>query len=322
MQPFARKADKVKRIVIALGGNALGNTSEEQLERVRITAEAVAAIVKEGFQVVVCHGNGPQVGMINLAFEQGSESGIVPRMELPECTAMSQGYIGYHLQQAIDQALVKNGINDIVVITMLTQVIVDQNDPGFKNPLKPIGGYYSKEEAMRLTKETGHTYAEDSGRGYRRVVASPRPVSIYERISLNTLINSNHVVIAGGGGGIPVVKEAGGSYHGVPAVVDKDLAAEKLAELIDADAFVILTAVDRVSIRFGKPDQKDLDQITLKEAEAYAAEGHFAPGSMLPKVQAAMEFIKAKENGTSLICSLEQVTDALKGKTGTRIVNG
>lgn len=322
MQPFARKADKVKRIVIALGGNALGNTSEEQLERVRITAEAVAAIVKEGFQVVVCHGNGPQVGMINLAFEQGSESGIVPRMELPECTAMSQGYIGYHLQQAIDQALVKNGINHIVVITMLTQVIVDQNDPGFKNPLKPIGGYYSKEEAMRLTKETGHTYAEDSGRGYRRVVASPRPVSIYERISLNTLINSNHVVIAGGGGGIPVVKEAGGSYHGVPAVVDKDLAAEKLAELIDADAFVILTAVDRVSIRFGKPDQKDLDQITLKEAEAYAAEGHFAPGSMLPKVQAAMEFIKAKENGTSLICSLEQVTDALKGKTGTRIVNG
>lgn len=322
MQPFARKADKVKRIVIALGGNALGNTSEEQLERVRITAEAVAAIVKEGFQVVVCHGNGPQVGMINLAFEQGSESGIVPRMELPECTAMSQGYIGYHLQQAIDQALVKNGINDIVVITMLTQVIVDQNDPGFKNPLKPIGGYYSKAEAMRLTKETGHTYAEDSGRGYRRVVASPRPVSIYERISLNTLINSNHVVIAGGGGGIPVVKEAGGSYHGVPAVVDKDLAAEKLAELIDADAFVILTAVDRVSIRFGKPDQKDLDQITLKEAEAYAAEGHFAPGSMLPKVQAAMEFIKAKENGTSLICSLEQVTDALKGKTGTRIVNG
>lgn len=322
MQPFARKADKVKRIVIALGGNALGNTSEEQLERVRITAEAVAAIIKEGFQVVVCHGNGPQVGMINLAFEQGSESGIVPRMELPECTAMSQGYIGYHLQQAIDQALVKNGINHIVVITMLTQVIVDQNDPGFKNPLKPIGGYYSKEEAMRLTKETGHTYAEDSGRGYRRVVASPRPVSIYERISLNTLINSNHVVIAGGGGGIPVVKEAEGSYHGVPAVVDKDLAAEKLAELIDADAFVILTAVDRVSIRFGKPDQKDLDQITLKEAEAYAAEGHFAPGSMLPKVQAAMEFIKAKENGTSLICSLEQVTDALKGKTGTRIVNG
>lgn len=322
MQPFARKADKVKRIVIALGGNALGNTSKEQLERVRITAEAVAAIVKEGFQVVVCHGNGPQVGMINLAFEQGSESGIVPRMELPECTAMSQGYIGYHLQQAIDQALVKNGINDIVVITMLTQVIVDQNDPGFKNPLKPIGGYYSKEEAMRLTKETGHTYAEDSGRGYRRVVASPRPVSIYERISLNTLINSNHVVIAGGGGGIPVVKEAEGSYHGVPAVVDKDLVAEKLAELIDADAFVILTAVDRVSIRFGKTDQKDLDQITLKEAEAYAAEGHFAPGSMLPKVQAAMEFIKAKENGTSLICSLEQVTDALKGKTGTRIVNG
>lgn len=311
----------MKRIVIALGGNALGNTSKEQLERVRITAEAVAGLVKEGYQVVVCHGNGPQVGMINLAFEKGSEAGIVPDMELPECTAMSQGYIGYHLQQAIDQALVKHGISDTVVITMLTQVIVDAGDPGFQNPTKPIGGYYSKDEADLLMKETGHTYVEDSGRGYRRVVASPKPVSIYERISLNTLINANHVVIAGGGGGIPVVKDPDGSYHGVPAVVDKDLAAEKLAELVDADAFVILTAVDRVCLRFGKPDQKDLEEITLNQAQQYVSEGHFAAGSMLPKVLAAMEFIKSKKDGTSLICSLEKVGDALKGKTGTRIVN-
>ncbi|WP_313070555.1 carbamate kinase [Lacrimispora sp.] len=310
----------MKRIVIALGGNALGNTSEEQLERVRITAEAVVDIVKEGYEVIVCHGNGPQVGMINLAFEKGHEAGLVPEMHLPECTAMSQGYIGYHLQQAIDQALVKNSINDTVVITMLTQVIVDPQDPAFKNPTKPIGGYYNEEEANRLMAETGQKYVEDSGRGYRRVVPSPQPVSIYERISLNTLINANHVVIAGGGGGIPVVKEADGSYHGVAAVVDKDLAAEKIAELVDADAFVILTAVDRVSLHFGKPDQKDLDQITLKEAEQYVKEGHFAAGSMLPKVKAAMKFIENKEDGISVICSLEKVSEALSGNTGTRII--
>lgn len=310
----------MKRIVIALGGNALGNTSEEQLERVRITAGAVVTLVKEGYEVIVCHGNGPQVGMINLAFEKGHEAGLVPEMHLPECTAMSQGYIGYHLQQAIDQALVKNHIHDTVVITMLTQVIVDSQDPAFSNPTKPIGGYYKEEEAKRLMAETGQIYVEDSGRGYRRVVASPQPVSIYERISLNTLINANHVVIAGGGGGIPVVKEADGSYHGVAAVVDKDLAAEKIAELVNADAFVILTAVDRVSLHFGRPDQKDLDQITLKEAEQYVEEGHFAAGSMLPKVKAAMKFIENKEDGISVICSLEQVSEALSGKTGTRII--
>jgi len=311
----------VKRIVIALGGNALGNTSEEQLERVRITAEAVVGIVKAGYEVVVCHGNGPQVGMINLAFEKGHEAGIVPEMHLPECTAMSQGYIGYHLQQAIDQDLVKNQIQDTVVITMLTQVIVDEEDPAFQNPTKPIGRYYEEEEARRLMAETGQIYKEDSGRGYRRVVASPQPVSIYERISLNTLINAHHVVIAGGGGGIPVVKEPDGSYHGVAAVVDKDLAAEKLAELVNADAFVILTAVDKVSIHFGKPDQEDLSQITLSQAEQYIKEGHFAPGSMLPKVKAAMKFIVQRKEGVSIICSLEKAAEALNGKTGTRIVN-
>lgn len=310
----------MKRIVIALGGNALGNTPEEQLERVRITADAVVDIVKAGYQVVVCHGNGPQVGMINLAFEKGQENGIVPYMYLPECTAMSQGYIGYHLQQAIDQALVKNGINDIVVITMLTQVIVDEDDPAFLDPAKPIGGYYEEAEAKRLMAETGQKYVEDSGRGFRRVVPSPQPVSIYERISLNTLINANHVVIAGGGGGIPVVKEENGSYHGVSAVVDKDLAAEKLAELLNADVFVILTAVDRVSLNFGKPDQTDLARITLKEAERYIQEGHFAAGSMLPKIKAAMKFIENKNDGVSIICSLERAAEALNGKTGTRIV--
>lgn len=311
----------MKRIVIALGGNALGSTSEEQLERVRITAAAIVDIVKAGYEVVVCHGNGPQVGMISLAFEKGHEAGIVPPMHLPECTAMSQGYIGYHLQQAIDQELVKNNIEDTVVIAMLTQVIVDEKDPAFQNPTKPIGGYYTKEEALRLMAETGQKYVEDSGRGYRLVVASPQPVSIYERISLNTLINAHHVVIAGGGGGIPVVKEADGSYHGVPAVVDKDLAAEKLAELVNADAFVILTAVEKVSIHFGKPDQEDLSLITLAQAEQYIKEGQFAAGSMLPKVRAAMKFIEQKKDGVSIICSLEKAADALSGKTGTRLVS-
>lgn len=311
----------MKRIVIALGGNALGNTSEEQLERVRITAKAVVDIVKSGYEVVVCHGNGPQVGMINLAFEKGHEALIVPEMHLPECTAMSQGYIGYHLQQAIDQELVKKQIQDTVVITMLTQVIVDEKDPAFQNPTKPIGRYYDEAEARRLMEETGQKYAEDSGRGYRRVVASPQPVSIYERISLNTLINSHHVVIAGGGGGIPVVKEPDGSYHGVDAVVDKDLAAEKLAELVDADVFIILTAVDKVSIHFGKPNQQDLSQITLAQAEQYIKEGHFAAGSMLPKVNAAMKFIEQKKEGVSIICSLEKAAVALNGKAGTKIIS-
>jgi carbamate kinase len=311
----------MKRIVIALGGNALGNTSEEQLERVRITAAAVVNIVKAGYEVVVCHGNGPQVGMINLAFEKGHEAGIVPDMQLPECTAMSQGYIGYHLQQAIDQELVRNHIEDTVVITMLTQVIVDEKDPAFENPTKPIGRYYDEAEAKKLMEETGRKYVEDSGRGYRRVVASPQPVSIYERISLNTLINANHVVIAGGGGGIPVVRDGDGSYHGVAAVVDKDLAAEKLAELVEADVFVILTAVDRVSIHFGKPNQEDLSQITLAQAEQYIEEGHFAAGSMLPKVNAAMKFIEQKKDGISIICSLEKAAEALNGTTGTRIVS-
>lgn len=309
----------MKRIVIALGGNALGKTPEEQIERVKVTAKTIADIVKSGYQVVVCHGNGPQVGMINLAFEKASEAGHVPTMPFPECTAMSQGYIGYHLQQAIDQALIESGINDIVVITMLTQVIVNKDDPAFSNPTKPIGTYYDENTAQKLMQETGNKYVEDSGRGWRRVVPSPIPVSIYERISLNTLINANHVVIAGGGGGIPVVKEPNGSYHGIAAVVDKDLAAEKLAELVSADFLVILTAVDKVAINFGKPNQQLLDKMTIEQAEKYIKEGHFAPGSMLPKVKAAMQFVKSGKGKKAIICSLEKADQALKGTTGTEI---
>lgn len=310
----------MKRIVIALGGNALGKTPAEQLEKVKITAQTVVNIVTAGYEVVVCHGNGPQVGMINLAFQKASEQGEVPEMPFPECTAMSQGYIGYHLQQAVDQELVRRGIENPVVITMLTQVIVDENDPAFQNPTKPIGSYYDEATAKKLMAESGNNYVEDAGRGWRRVVASPAPISIYERISLNTLINSGHIVIAGGGGGIPVVKEASGSYHGVPAVVDKDLAAEKLAELVSADMLLILTAVDKVAIHFGQPNQKLLDKMTIEEAEQYIEEGHFAPGSMLPKVKAAMKFAQSGAGKKSMICSLERADEALKGLTGTVIV--
>jgi carbamate kinase len=242
-------------------------------------------------------------------------------MPLAECTAMSQGYIGSHLQQAIDAELVANGDNDKPVITMLTQVIVDENDPAFLNPTKPIGSYYSEEDAKRLMAETGEKYMEDSGRGWRRVVASPKPVSIYEHMTLATLMCDKEVIIAGGGGGIPVVKTDHG-YKGVAAVVDKDFAAEKLAELVDAEYLFILTAVDRVAINFGKPDQRELPEMTVEQAKKYAGEGQFAPGSMLPKVQAACLFVQSRPGRQSIIGSLDKAALALNGESGTRIVSG
>ncbi len=310
----------MKRVVLALGGNALGNTPKEQLDRVKITADAIVKIVKQGYEVIVCHGNGPQVGMINLAFDNQSKAGKSPYMDLPECTAMSQGYIGYHLQQAIDQALSKENISTPVV-TMVTQIVVDKNDPAFSNPTKPIGSFYTEEEAKKLMQESNDIYKEDAGRGWRKVVASPKPISIHEKETLNTLINSNHVVIAGGGGGIPIVYENDNSYHGISAVIDKDLAAAKIAELVNADLFVIMTAVDYVAINFGKPNQVNLDEITLEEAEKFINEGQFAAGSMLPKVKATIEFIKSNKNdGKAIICSLEKALEALEGKIGTKIV--
>jgi len=311
----------MSRMVIALGGNALGNTPEEQLIKVRSTAKAIVPLILAGNDIIVCHGNGPQVGMINLVFEKGHDAGISPYMPLAECTAMSQGYIGYHLQQAIDAELVANGDNDKPVITMLTQVIVDENDPAFLNPTKPIGSYYSEEDAKRLMAETGEKYMEDSGRGWRRVVASPKPVSIYEHMTLATLMCDKEVIIAGGGGGIPVVKTDHG-YKGVAAVVDKDFAAEKLAELVDAEYLFILTAVDRVAINFGKPDQRELPEMTVEQAKKYAGEGQFAPGSMLPKVQAACLFVQSRPGRQSIIGSLDKAALALNGESGTRIVSG
>lgn len=307
----------MSRIVIALGGNALGKTAEEQVQKARHTAAAIVPLILAGNETVICHGNGPQVGMINLAFGKGRASGATPDMPLAECTAMSQGYIGYHLQQALDAELMRQG-SDIPVITMLTQVVVDAADPAFQNPTKPIGDFYDEETAKKMAATSGDVFKEDAGRGWRRVVASPKPVSVYEHKSLDLLLRGGQVVVAGGGGGIPVVKNGDG-YRGVPAVIDKDFTAEKLAEMIDADTLFILTAVDRVAIHFGTPQQQELTRLTPAEAARYVEEGHFAPGSMLPKVQAAILFAQSKPGRRALIGALDKAALALEGKSGTLI---
>ena len=307
----------MKKLVIALGGNALGNTPYEQLKLVQETAKPIVDLIEAGNQVVIAHGNGPQVGMINLAMSTAANAkAIKSDMPFPECGAMSQGYIGYHLQNSIQNELKARGIAKSVA-TVVTQVLVDENDPAFQHPSKPIGAFYSKEEADRIAAEKGYTMVEDAGRGYRQVVPSPKPVDVVEKDMVNTLIDAGHVVITVGGGGIPVIEKEG-KLLGVPAVIDKDFASAKLAELVKADALVILTAVDRVSINWGKPNQQALESMTCEEAERYCKEGHFAPGSMLPKVQAAMSF--ARTGGEAIIASLENAAAALRGESGTKIV--
>ncbi len=306
------------KIVVALGGNALGNNAEEQLEKARIAAKAIADLVQSGNDVVVAHGNGPQVGAINLAFEKANEGGHTPTMPLAECTAMSQGYIGYHLQQAIDAELKSRGIG-FPVITMITQVEVGADDPAFQKPTKPIGSYYTEEQAKQIMAETGYTFVDDAGRGWRRVVPSPQPIDIYEKQSLATLIENKNIVIACGGGGVPVVKKDG-RFEGVAAVIDKDNAAAKMAELIGADVLFILTAVERAAINFGKPNQTLLETIDTVEAQRYCDEGHFAPGSMLPKVQAGIRFVQSGAGRKSVIGLLEKAAEALTGASGTTIV--
>lgn len=304
--------------MIALGGNALGNGPKEQLELVKETAKPIVDLIEAGNTVVLVHGNGPQIGMINSAFESTAKlDGSVPEMPFPECGAMSQGYIGYHLQNALAFELKNRNINKSVV-SVVTQVIVDENDPAFKSPSKPIGGFYSKEDADELANTKGYTMVEDSGRGYRRVVASPNPVDIVEKDVINDLVNNGHIVIAAGGGGIPTVRK-GNALVGIPAVIDKDLASQKLAEVLDCDAFFILTAVEKIAINFGKPNQVNLDKITVSEALQYIEEGHFAPGSMLPKVEAAIDFVKSSDNKVAIISSLENAKKAIAGETGTRI---
>lgn len=307
-----------KKIVIALGGNALGSNAKEQLELVKNTASSIVKLVKDGNDVIVAHGNGPQVGMINLAMEYSSNNGgNTPAMPFPECGAMSQGYIGYHLQQSIQKELKDNGLNKPCA-TIVTQVIVDENDDAFKNPTKPIGSFYSEEEAKKIMEETGYTFVEDAGRGYRRVVASPKPVDIVELDVVEQLVDNGTVVITVGGGGIPVIKKGNG-LEGVPAVIDKDRSSAKLASLLKADVLLILTAVEKVSINFNKPDQLDLSELTLNDANKYIAEGQFAKGSMLPKVEACMDFINGNPEGTAIITSLDKALDAIHGDTGTII---
>ena len=306
------------KIVIALGGNALGNTPAEQLELVRQTAKPIVDLIEAGNQIVVAHGNGPQVGMINLGMNSSADAGVIKSgIPMPECGAMSQGYIGYHLQNSITNELASRNL-DKDVATIVTEVLVDENDPAFENPSKPIGAFYDKETAEKMAMEKGYLMKEDSGRGYRRTVPSPKPVDVIEKSVINTLVDRETTVITVGGGGIPVIKKDG-SLVGVEAVIDKDFAAEKLAELIGADNLIILTAVDRVAINWGKPDQKSLEEMTVAEAEQYSAEGHFAPGSMLPKVEAAVAFAKA--GGTAIIASLENAAAALRGESGTRVHN-
>lgn len=303
--------------MIALGGNALGNTPEEQLELVARTAKPIVDLIEQGNQVVIAHGNGPQVGMINLGMSSAAQANVIrASMPFPECAAMSQGYIGFHLQNRIGNELAARGLKKEIV-TLVTQVLVNEDDPGFSNPTKPIGSFYSREDAERIEAEKGYRMVEDGGRGYRRVVPSPKPVDVIEKETVAELMESGSIVITVGGGGIPVIRKEG-KLEGIAAVIDKDFASAKLAELIHADMLFILTAVDRVAINWGKPDQKALSQMTIREAEQYCREGHFAPGSMLPKVQAAVSF--AKTGGTATIASLDKAVLALKGISGTRII--
>ena len=308
----------MSKIVIALGGNALGNTPYEQLALVTETAKPIVDLIAEGNQVIIAHGNGPQVGMINLGMATAAEAGAIKSdMPFPECGAMSQGYIGFHLQTAIGNELAARGmVKDVA--TVVTQVLVDEADPAFQHPTKPVGAFYDKETAQRLIEEKGFTMVEDAGRGYRRVVPSPKPVDVIEKNTVRALVDSGTVVITVGGGGIPVVRKDG-KLEGTPAVIDKDFASAKLAELLDADVLVILTAVEKVAINYGKPNQENLAELTPDQAQQYIAEGHFAPGSMLPKVEAAVSFAQSKPGRKALITLLEKAKQGIAGETGTVI---
>ena len=307
-----------KRIVIALGGNALGKNLPEQMEAVQHTARAIVDLIEQGNEVIVVHGNGPQVGMIANAMTELTRSDPQKYIPCPlsVCGAMSQGYIGYDLQNALREEMERRGITRGVA-TVLTQVEVDPEDPAFKNPTKPIGSFMTEDEAEQLKRDRGYDFVEDSGRGYRRVVASPKPRRIVELDTISSLVAADHVVIACGGGGIPVLPTGNHHLKGAAAVIDKDFAAELLAESLDADYLVILTAVEKVAVNFGKPDQQWLDELTPETAGKYADEGQFAPGSMLPKVQAAVKFAGSKPGRSALITLLDRAADGIAGKTGT-----
>lgn len=302
----------MSRYVVSLGGNALGKTPEQQRDLLKQVSTHIVELIKQGHEVVIAHGNGPQVGMINLAF---SESSSTPTMPFPECGAMSQGYIGYHLQNAIGNELSRLGIKKSIA-SIVTQVIVDENDPAFDHPTKPIGDFYTQEQSVELEKSMGYIMIEDSGRGYRRVVPSPMPIDVKEKDIINSLLNNHHVVITVGGGGIPVV-EKGHTLEGVAAVIDKDNASAKLAEIVNADILVILTAVDNVFINFGKPNAEALGEVSIERLNTLIEEKQFAEGSMLPKIKACIAFAKNKK--ISVIASLNNAEKAFNLEAGTII---
>ncbi len=305
------------KVVVALGGNALGKSPEEQLKLVKNTASSLIGLIDAGNQVVISHGNGPQVGAINLGMNFAAENGKTAAFPFPECGAMSQGYIGYHLQQSLQNELHRRWMNKNVA-TVVTQIAVDPKDPAFQNPSKPVGDFYTKEQAEQIEKEKGYTFKEDAGRGYRQVVPSPLPQKIMELNSIKTLIEAGDLVIAGGGVGVPVIMTDDG-LEGVPAVIDKDRSSALLADKIDADTLIILTAVDYVFVNYGKPDEKALKTLNVAEAQKYMDEKQFAAGSMLPKIEACLSFVEGHPERKALITSLNGLDDALAGKVGTVI---
>lgn len=310
----------MERIVIALGGNAIQTgeaTAKAQQEALERTAEQLVDIIKKGYNLIITHGNGPQVGNILLQ-QKAAASEKTPEMPLDTCGAMSQGMIGYWMENALEKALAKEGISK-QAITVVSRVLVDPSDEAFLNPTKPIGPFYSEEEAKKLMEQSGYIFKEDAGRGWRRVVPSPKPVLIEEHQIIRELVDNGHIVVAVGGGGIPVVQE-NNEIHGVEAVIDKDFAAQKLAELVNADVLMILTAVPQVCIDYKKETERALEDVKVEELEQLASEGHFAPGSMLPKVEAAIEFARSKQGRKTVITSLDKAVEALQGTAGTRVV--
>jgi len=307
----------VSRIVIAFGGNALGNNPKEQQALIKKAVKNVVPLIKEGHEIIIGHGNGPQVGIINLAFEDSYQNEDIPYMPFPECTAMSQGYIGYHLQKGLRDVLEEEGLEKKIV-TIITQVVVDRNDQSFKNPTKPVGPFYSKKMAERLMEESGEKYIEDAGRGYRKVVASPKPIEIIEIETIKDLLNAGHIVIAGGGGGIPIYKQ--NEAKGANAVIDKDLLSSLMAIELKADFLVILTNVNQAELNYGTDHATKVGSISVLQAKQYIDEGHFAKGSMLPKMQAALNFVESSGN-RAVITSLNNLNNAILGIDVTEIHN-
>ncbi len=321
MKMGKQSKNTAQTVVVALGGNALEDSSSPTADNQKKVIEAsmthIAELISAGMKVVVTHGNGPQVGRIGLQNEAAKE--ITPPMPFDVCGAMSQGMLGYHIQQALKGELNRRSMA-AEVSSLITQVVVNPHDEAFNNPTKPIGPFYTKSEAEALERSEGYVMKEDSGRGFRRVIASPKPLEIVELATIKALLDENITVIAVGGGGVPVVKK-GTTFDGVEAVIDKDFASAKLAENIDAHTLVILTEVEKVALNFGKENQKWLNTLTLQEVEEYTAQGHFAKGSMLPKVEACAAFVQSKKGRKALITSLSKVNEALRGETGTHIVS-